>query len=104
MGYPPTLGELRHYMSSAPARGERRHMLRINIDGIELLRALDGLSKHTPRRLPIDVVLEIYNGIPRGGFDPGAELTAALRLLRAARRSAPTRRAALLRRARRGRQ
>lgn len=85
MGYPPTLGELRRYLSSRPARDERRHTLRINVDGIELLRALDALSKHTPRKLPIDVVLEIYNGIPRGGFDPGAELTAALRLLRAAR-------------------
>ncbi len=85
MGYPPTLGELRHYMSSRPARGERRHVLRINIDGIELLRTLDGLSKQTPRRLPLDVVLEIYNGIPRGGFDPGAELGEALKLLRAAR-------------------
>ena len=30
-------------------------------------------------------MLEIYNGIPRGGFDPGAELTAALKLLRSAR-------------------
>ena len=85
MGYPPTLGELRHYMRSRPAHRERRHTLRINIDGIELLRALDALSKHTPRKLPIDVVLEIYNGIPRGGFDPGAELTEGLKLLRSAR-------------------
>jgi hypothetical protein len=85
MGYPPTLGELRHYLSSRPAPGERRHMLRINVDGLPLLRALDELSKHTPRRLPIDVVLEIYNGIPRGGFDPGAELTEALKLLGQAR-------------------
>ena len=85
MGYPPTLGELRHYLRSRPARGEPRHKLRINVDGIELLRALDRLSKHTPRKLPIDVVLEIYNGIPRGGFDPGAELTEALKVLRAAR-------------------
>ena len=85
MGYPPTLGELHHYLGSRPSSGERRHTLRINVDGIELLRALDELSRRTPRKLPIDVVLEIYNGIPRGGFDPGAELTAALKLLRAAR-------------------
>ena len=85
MGYPPTLGELRRYIRSSPARGERRHTLRINIDKLELLRALDELSKHTPGKRPIAVVLEIYNGIPRGGFDPGAELTAALKLLRAAR-------------------
>ena len=50
-----------------------------------MLRAADALSKHTPRKLPIDIVLEIYNGIPRGGFDPGAELTEALKLLRSAR-------------------
>jgi D-serine deaminase-like pyridoxal phosphate-dependent protein len=86
MGYPPTLGELRHYLLSRPARGERRHTLRINVDGIELLRALDELSKHTPRKLPIEVVLEIYNGVPRGGFDPGAELTEALKVLRGARK------------------
>ena len=85
MGYPPTLGELRHYLSSAPARGERRHKLRINVDGLPLLHALDELSKRTPRKLPIDVVLEIYNGVPRGGFDPGAELTEALKVLRSAR-------------------
>ena len=84
MGYPPTLGELRRYLRSRPARGEPHYKLRINIDGIELLRALDQLSRATPRGLPIDVVLEIYNGIPRGGFDPGAELTEALKLLRAA--------------------
>ena len=85
MGYPPTLGELRHYLSSPPARGEPRYKLRINVDGLQLLRALDELSKHTPRKLPIDVVLEIYNGIPRGGFDPSAELTEALNVLRSAR-------------------
>ncbi len=85
MGYPPTLGELERHMRSHPARGERRHTLRINVDGIGLLRALDELSKHTPRTLPIDIVLEIYNGVPRGGFDPGDELTEALGVLRSAR-------------------
>ena len=85
MGYPPTLGELERYMRSRPAPGERRHTLRINVDGIALLRTLDALSKHTPRPLPIDVVLEIYNGVPRGGFDPGAELNEALTVLRSAR-------------------
>lgn len=85
MGYPPTLGELRRYLGSRPAPGERPHKLRINVDGLPLLHALDELSKHTPRALPIDVVLEVYNGIPRGGFDPGAELTEALRVLRNAR-------------------
>jgi D-serine deaminase-like pyridoxal phosphate-dependent protein len=85
MGYPPTLGELTHYLTTAPARGERAHTLRINVDGIELLRALVERSRHTARNLPIEIVLEIYNGIPRGGFDPGAELTTALKLLRKAK-------------------
>ena len=85
MGYPPTVGELRHYLRSRPPRNERRHKLRINVDGLKLLRDLDELSKDTPRRLPIDAVLEIYNGVPRGGLDPGAELTEALRIMRRAR-------------------
>jgi D-serine deaminase-like pyridoxal phosphate-dependent protein len=85
MGYPPTLGELRHYLDSRPAPSEPRYKLRINVDGLELLRALAELSRHTPRELPIDVVIELYNGIPRGGLDPGAELGEALRLLRGAR-------------------
>jgi D-serine deaminase-like pyridoxal phosphate-dependent protein len=86
MGYPPTVGELRHYLRTRPPRNERRHKLRINVDSLKLLRRLDELSKHTPRTLPIDVALEIYSGVPRGGLDPGAELTEALRILRRARR------------------
>jgi D-serine deaminase-like pyridoxal phosphate-dependent protein len=85
MGYPPTLGELRQHVRSRPPRSERRHVLRINVDSIALLRALDALSKHTPRTLPIDLALELYNGSPRGGFDPGTELTEALRIVRSAR-------------------
>jgi len=44
MGYPPTLGELEHYLGTPPALGERRHTLRINVDSIALLRALAQLS------------------------------------------------------------
>ena len=50
MGYPPTVGELRHYLRSRPPRNERRHKLRINVDALKLLRDLDELSKHTPPR------------------------------------------------------
>ena len=85
MGYPPTVGELKHYLQQRPARGETKHILRINIDSLELLHALDGLSKRSARPLPIEVVLEIYNGIPRGGLFPGSELSHALKILKAAR-------------------
>jgi D-serine deaminase-like pyridoxal phosphate-dependent protein len=85
MGYPPTLGELQRYLSTRPARGERVHRLRINVDSLALLKALADLSKHTARRPPVEVVLEIYNGSPRGGFEPGPELSQALSILRVAR-------------------
>ena len=85
MGYPPTVGELKHYLQQRPTRAETKHILRINIDGLELLHALDGLSEHSARPLPIEVVLEIYNGFPRGGLFPGSELSHALKILKAAR-------------------
>jgi len=86
MGYPPTVGELVNYLGTAPARGERPYILRINVDSLDLLRTLVELSKHTPRELPIDVTFELYNGIPRGGFDLGDELIQALAIMRAERR------------------
>lgn len=82
MGYPPTLGELEAYLSTPPVRGERPYTLRINIDSLELLRALEALSKRSARPHPIEVVLEIEDF--RGGIVPGAELRAALEILRAA--------------------
>jgi D-serine deaminase-like pyridoxal phosphate-dependent protein len=83
MGYPPTLGELQAYLSTPPARDERPHTLRINVDSLELLRALDALSKRSARPLPLEVVLEIEDF--RGGIDPGEELGAALQVFRAAK-------------------
>lgn len=85
MGYPPTVGELMHYLRTPPARGERRYTLRINVDNLGLLRTLAELTKHMARKPPIDVTLEIYNGLPRGGLDPGAELREALTIMRNAR-------------------
>jgi D-serine deaminase-like pyridoxal phosphate-dependent protein len=83
MGYPPTLGELEAYLSTPPAPDERPYTLRINVDSLELLRALDALSKRSARPLPIEVVLEIEDF--RGGIVPGAELSAALQIFRAAK-------------------
>jgi hypothetical protein len=83
MGYPPTLGELEAYVSTPPARDERPHTLRINVDSLELLHALDALAKRSPRPLPLEVVLEIEDF--RGGIVPGAELSAALQIFRAAK-------------------
>jgi D-serine deaminase-like pyridoxal phosphate-dependent protein len=82
MGYPPSLGELESYVTTRPRR-ERRHKLRINVDSLALLRALDELSKRSARRLPLDIVLEIEDF--RGGIVPGEELAEALRILRAAK-------------------
>jgi D-serine deaminase-like pyridoxal phosphate-dependent protein len=82
MGYPPSLGELESYVTTRPRR-ERPHKLRINVDSLALLRALDALSKRSARRLPLDVVLEIEDF--RGGIVPGEELAEALRILRAAK-------------------
>lgn len=83
MGYPPTVGELEAYLTTPPARDERAHTLRINVDSIELLRVLDALSKRSARPLPLEVVLEIEDF--RGGIVPGAELSAALQIFRAAK-------------------
>jgi D-serine deaminase-like pyridoxal phosphate-dependent protein len=82
MGYPPTLGELEAYVTTKP-RQERRHKLRINVDSLALLRALDAFSKRSARRMPLDIVLEIEDF--RGGIVPGEELAEALRILRAAK-------------------
>jgi D-serine deaminase-like pyridoxal phosphate-dependent protein len=82
MGYPPTLGELESYVTTKPRR-ERPHKLRINVDSIALLRALDAFSKRSARRLPLDIVLEVEDF--RGGIVPGEELAEALRILRAAK-------------------
>jgi D-serine deaminase-like pyridoxal phosphate-dependent protein len=81
MGYPPTVGELAEYLKTPPARGEKPFTLRINIDGLPLLRVLDDLSKHAASKLPVDVTLEIYNGFPRGGLEIGDDLNTALAII-----------------------
>lgn len=83
MGYPPTLGELEAYVLTPPSPGEPPYTLRINVDSIDLLNALDALSIRSARPLPLDVVLELED--MRGGIVPGAELGRALEILRAAR-------------------
>jgi hypothetical protein len=83
MGYPPTVGELEAYVLSAQGRGERPYTLRINVDSVDLLRALDELSKRSARPLPLDVVVEIEDF--RGGIVPGPELAEALQIFRAAK-------------------
>jgi D-serine deaminase-like pyridoxal phosphate-dependent protein len=83
MGYPPTLGELEAYVLTPPARGAPSYTLRIDVDSIDLLRVLDGLSRRSARRLPLDVVLEIEDF--RGGIVPGPELAEALQIFRAAK-------------------
>jgi len=83
MGYPPTLGELERWLTTRRAKGEKRYTLRINVDSIALLSALVELSRRAAKPLPIEIVLEIEDF--RGGIVPGAELSAALALLRGAR-------------------
>ena len=109
MGYPPTVGELRHYLRSRPPRNERRHKLRINIDGIKLLRASGrALEAHSAqaadRRRARDLQrrstrrLRPRRRADRGAEDPapGAASTAPQRpdLLRRARRRGQRREAA----------
>lgn len=83
MGYPPTLRELEAYVLTPPASGELPYTLRINVDSMGLLKALDGLSKRSARPLPLDVVLEIEDY--RGGIVPGPELGEALQTFRRAK-------------------
>ena len=85
MGYPPTVGELAAYLAGRRAPHQKPHKLRINVDSLALLDMLLGLTKNTHQRLPVDVVLEIDNGGPRGGIQPGADLAEALNRLPAAR-------------------
>ncbi len=44
MGYPPTRGELRAYLGSAPPRGQRRHRLTLLASSIDILRG-DGAAR-----------------------------------------------------------
>jgi D-serine deaminase-like pyridoxal phosphate-dependent protein len=82
-GYPPTLGELEAYLAERPRR-QRRHRLRILVDSVDLLQELARLARRTPRRLPLEVALELDVGMGRGGVSVGdaEEMRACLRILR----------------------
>ena len=86
MGYPPTRGELRAYLGSRPPRGQRRHRLTILASSVELLEDLERLARSTRRPLPLDVALEFDSGLGRGGFHFEPEITAAIKVLRRAKR------------------
>ena len=47
MGYPPTRGELPHYMTSAPPRGQRSHRLTLLASSLEILEDMARLAKNT---------------------------------------------------------
>src|SRR5918998_371019 len=79
-GYPPTVGELRSFLAR---RGPReRHRVRLLVDSVPLLEELARLARRTPRRLPLDVALELDVGMGRGGMNEPGELAAAIDVLR----------------------
>ena len=86
MGYPPTHGELRSYLTSAPPRGQRRHHLTLLASSIDILQSMAQLARTMRRPLPLSVGLEFDSGEGRGGFHHPAEISAAIRLLRRERR------------------
>lgn len=86
MGYPPTVGQLEHYLGTGPPRRTIRHKLRLLVDSVPLLERLAHLARNTRRSLPLDVAIEFDSGMGRGGVKSEAELTEVLRLLRANRR------------------
>jgi len=85
MGYPPTRGELRAYLGSAPPRGQRRHRLTLLASSVQILEDMARLAPSTARTLPLDVALEFDSGEGRGGLHHPAEISAAIRVLRQAR-------------------
>ncbi len=82
MGYPPTVGELRAYMQSAPPRGQRRHRLTLLASSIQILEEMARLAGTTRRPVPLHVGLEFDSGEGRGGFIHTSEISAAIKLLR----------------------
>ena len=79
-GYPPTVGELRAFLRRRGPR--KRHRIRFLIDSVPLLEELARLARQTPRRLPLDVALELDVGMGRGGMNEPGELAAAIEILR----------------------
>ena len=86
MGYPPTRGELRAYLGSAPPRGQRPHRLTLLASSLEILEDMARLARTTPRRVPLDVGLEFDSGEGRGGFHHPPQISQAIKLLRRERR------------------
>ena len=86
MGYPPTRGELRAYLDSAPPRGQRRHRLTLLASSVEILEEMARLARSTPRPVPLHVGLEFDSGEGRGGFHHPNQVSAAIKVLRRARR------------------
>jgi D-serine deaminase-like pyridoxal phosphate-dependent protein len=87
MGYPPTFGEVAAHLAGRPPRGQRAHTLRLLIDSVPLAEHVARLAAATPRRLPLDVALELDVGMGRGGLGDAAEVAALLGVLRANRRA-----------------
>jgi D-serine deaminase-like pyridoxal phosphate-dependent protein len=79
-GYPPTVGELRAFLRRRGPR--KRHRIRLLVDSVPLLEELARLARRTPRRLPLDVALELDVGMGRGGMNEPGELAAAIEILR----------------------
>ena len=79
-GYPPTVGELRSFLSRRGPR--KRHRIRVLVDSVPVLEELARLARRTPRRLPLDLALELDVGMGRGGMNEAGELAAAIDILR----------------------
>jgi D-serine deaminase-like pyridoxal phosphate-dependent protein len=86
MGYPPTPGELRAYLRSAPPRGQRPHTLTLMASSMNILEEMATLARTTSRPVPLNVCLEFDSGEGRGGFHRPADISAAIKLLRRERR------------------
>lgn len=85
MGYPSTGGELRWFLKRRPPRGQRPYKFTIMASSLENIEDLAGLARHTPRRLPLNVVLEFDSGTGRGGFTFENEIAEAIKMLRRAK-------------------
>ncbi len=86
MGYPPTRGELRAYLGSAPPPHQRPHRLTLLASSVEILQDMAALARTSRRPLPLDVALEFDSGEGRGGFHHAPGISAAIKLLRKHRR------------------
>jgi D-serine deaminase-like pyridoxal phosphate-dependent protein len=76
---------LRAFLTRRPPPRQPRHRLRFLVSSLNLLQELSDLARVTPRRLPLEVGLEFQSGEGRGGFQRAQDISAALKILRAAR-------------------